>query len=57
MTFDRRPAGPYSGHMRVALVQNLPIFGKKKENVERLFSLIDREPAALYVLPEMAYTG
>jgi len=43
--------------MRVALVQNHPIFGKKKENVERLLSLIDREPADLYVLPEMAYTG
>jgi predicted amidohydrolase len=43
--------------MRVALVQNHPVFGEKKENIERLFSLIGREKADLYVLPEMAYTG
>ncbi len=43
--------------MRVALVQNSPRFGKKEENIQRLFSLIDQERADVYVLPELAYTG
>lgn len=43
--------------MRVALVQNSPRFGKKEENIQRLFSLIDKEKADVYVLPELSYTG
>ncbi|MBP7494376.1 MAG: hypothetical protein KA771_02690 [Spirochaetales bacterium] len=43
--------------MRVALIQNNPRFGKKEENIEHLFSLIEREEADLYILPELAYTG
>ena len=43
--------------MRIALVQNSPRFGKKEENILRLFSLIDQEKADVYVLPELAYTG
>ncbi|GAB4368971.1 MAG: nitrilase [Spirochaetales bacterium] len=43
--------------MRVALVQNIPRFGKKEENIDRLFALMDREAADVYILPELAYTG
>jgi predicted amidohydrolase len=43
--------------MRVALVQNHPEFGKKSENIDRLFALIDKTEADLYVLPELAYSG
>ncbi|MCX7786164.1 MAG: hypothetical protein N2442_00530 [Spirochaetes bacterium] len=43
--------------MRVALVQNSPRFGRKEENIQRLLSLIDKEKADVYVLPELSYTG
>ncbi len=43
--------------MRVAIIQNTPVFGKKSENVERLFALMERGRADLYVLPELAYSG
>ena len=43
--------------MRVALVQNQPEFGKKPENIDRLFAMIEQTAADLYVLPELAYSG
>jgi predicted amidohydrolase len=43
--------------MRVALVQNHPVFGMKSENIDRLFALMEKTDADLYVLPELAYSG
>jgi predicted amidohydrolase len=43
--------------MRVALVQFEPVFGERDWNVERLLALCRENPADLYVLPELAYTG
>lgn len=43
--------------MRIAIVQNHPVFGKKTENRERLFALMDRGRADLYILPELACSG
>jgi len=43
--------------MRGALVQFEPVFGERDWNVERLLALCRENPADLYVLPELAYTG
>jgi len=43
--------------MRVALVQNQPVFGKKTANIRQLKALIAPVSADLFVLPELAYTG
>ncbi len=43
--------------MKIASVQNNPVFGDKKGNIEKLFSLIDSKNAELYILPELCYTG
>jgi predicted amidohydrolase len=43
--------------MKIALVQFKPAFGERDRNVERLIALCRRNPADLYVLPELAYTG
>lgn len=43
--------------MKVALVQNDPVFGMKEKNVDALIKLMDSQKADLYILPEMAYTG
>jgi predicted amidohydrolase len=43
--------------MRVAIVQNNPVFGEKAKNIEELFMLMDKESADIYILPELAYTG
>jgi predicted amidohydrolase len=43
--------------MKVAIVQNNPVFGKKNENIRHLLDLIDKEKADIYILPELAYTG
>ncbi len=43
--------------MKVALVQNNPLFGEKKKNCEELLALIDSVSADLYILPELCYTG
>ncbi|HRZ79928.1 MAG TPA: nitrilase-related carbon-nitrogen hydrolase [bacterium] len=43
--------------MKVALVQNHPIFGMKEKNIDELEKLIRSGSADLYILPEMAYTG
>ncbi len=43
--------------MRIALVQFGPMFGERDRNIERLLALCRQNPADLYVLPELAYTG
>ncbi|MGI6395245.1 MAG: nitrilase-related carbon-nitrogen hydrolase [bacterium] len=43
--------------MKVAVVQNNPIFGEKTKNIEELLKLMKKEEAELYVMPELAYTG
>lgn len=43
--------------MRIALVQNHPIFGAKRENVESLTALMGTAKADIYVLPELSYSG
>lgn len=43
--------------MKVALVQNKPIFGDVKGNAGRLLAMIESESADLYVLPELAFSG
>jgi len=43
--------------MRIALVQNHPIFGDKAGNVARLVTAMESAPSDLYVLPELAYSG
>ena len=55
--------------MRVALVQNHPVFGEKNANVESLIALMDSAaltdaeartssaPIDLYILPELSYSG
>lgn len=43
--------------MKVALVQFEPVFGDRDRNVGRLIRLCRQNPADLYVLPELAYTG
>lgn len=43
--------------MRIALVQNHPVFGAKKENIESLIAMMGTTKADIYVLPELAYSG
>jgi len=43
--------------VKVALVQFEPVFGDRDRNVGRLIRLCRQNPADLYVLPELAYTG
>ena len=43
--------------MKVAIVQNNPVFGEKDINIEELFKLMSSEKADIYILPELAYTG
>lgn len=43
--------------MKVALVQNEPVFGHKENNISQLFAIMRSKKADLYILPEMAYTG
>lgn len=43
--------------MRIALIQNKPVFGKKKDNLDALIALMESERAELYVLPELAFSG
>ncbi len=43
--------------MRIALIQNHPLFGKKEENIQKLIGMIESVEADLYVLPELCYTG
>jgi len=43
--------------MRVAYVQFNPEFGRVRQNIARAESLIAREKAELYVLPELCFSG
>jgi len=43
--------------MRVALVQNRPVFGAKEKNIETLLAMMGKERADIYILPELAYSG
>jgi len=43
--------------MRVAFVQNSPEFGKVKDNIDKVLSLMASKPSDLYVLPELFATG
>lgn len=43
--------------MKIALVQFRPEFGESDRNAERLLRLCRANPADLYILPELAYTG
>lgn len=43
--------------MRVAIVQNRPLFGKIEENLNNLIAQIESVDADLYVLPELCFTG
>lgn len=43
--------------MKVAIIQNNPVWGEKEKNIKELISLMNKEIADLYILPEMAYTG
>ena len=43
--------------MRVSFLQTYPIFGKIKDNVEKVFDRINSTDANLFVLPELFNTG
>ena len=43
--------------MRVAIVQNRPLFGKIEENLHNLITQIESVDADLYILPELCFTG
>jgi 5-aminopentanamidase len=43
--------------IRVAVVQNDPVFGATKHNVEQCLAMMSRARADLYVLPELFATG
>jgi len=43
--------------MKVAIIQNNPVWGEKEKNINELIRLMNKEKADLYILPEMAYTG
>jgi len=43
--------------MRIALIQNRPLFGAVENNLNRLLTLIESVDADLYVLPELCFTG
>ncbi|MCD6161583.1 MAG: acyltransferase [candidate division Zixibacteria bacterium] len=43
--------------MKVAFIQMQPEFGMVKNNIEKALSMIDAEPAELYVLPELFNSG
>lgn len=43
--------------MRVAIVQNRPLFGKIEENLHNLITQIESVKADLYILPELCFTG
>ena len=43
--------------MKIAVVQNNPLFGKKSNNITDLLKMMDSVKAELYILPEMSYSG
>lgn len=43
--------------MKIATVQNSPLFGEKEKNINELLKMMESTEAELYILPEMAYSG
>jgi predicted amidohydrolase len=43
--------------MRIGFIQNHPVFGKKRENIDKVLALIDKTEADLLVLPELFSSG
>jgi len=43
--------------MKIATVQNSPVFGEKDKNIDNLLKMMDSTEAELYILPEMSYSG
>ncbi|MBR4490966.1 hypothetical protein IKP13_10065 [bacterium] len=43
--------------MKIAVVQNSPVFGEKSKNISDLLKMMESTEADLYILPEMAYSG
>ena len=43
--------------MKIATVQNSPVFGEKEKNINDLLKMMESTPAELYILPEMSYSG
>ena len=43
--------------MKIATVQNSPVFGEKEKNINDLLKMMDSTGAELYILPEMSYSG
>ncbi len=43
--------------MKIATVQNSPVFGEKEKNITDLLKMMESAPAELYILPEMSYSG
>ncbi|MBP5407057.1 hypothetical protein J6Z19_07900 [bacterium] len=43
--------------MKIATVQNNPVFGEKSSNITDLLKMMDSVKAELYILPEMSYSG
>lgn len=43
--------------MKIATVQNSPLFGEKEKNINDLLKMMDSTEAELYILPELSYSG
>ena len=43
--------------MKIATVQNSPVFGKKDKNIDDLLKMMESVEAELYILPELSYSG
>ncbi len=43
--------------MRIGFIQNCPMFGRKRENIDNVLALIDKTGADLLVLPELFSSG
>ncbi len=44
-------------HMKIAVVQTMPVFGETRANVSRTLEQMETAPADCYVLPELFNTG
>jgi len=43
--------------MRIGYIQNRPVFGQKRENIDKALALIDKTEADLLVMPELFSSG
>ena len=43
--------------MKIATVQNSPLFGEKEKNIDDLLKMMESVEAELYILPELSYSG